>query len=205
MRFILSFIPCSSQEKPTTVDPLATQLISHPVQEALPESELELDVEDIGREEPTTVEGPTWDDSKQVSVAEAWPPTDGTMEATQAQSPLVVTLESHSEALEPPKAIEPVGDTKQESGSTSASVVATPSPSNLPQGIATPSPKLSSRPAVSSHRSSARYKVTDQPVTLPLSFGAGIEKVGMQFGSLSVGEASTTETSQYVRFIHFSP
>jgi hypothetical protein len=64
--------------------------------------------------------------------------------------------------------------------------------------MATPSPRLSTRPAASSHRSSARYKVTDQPVTLPLSFGAGIEKVGMQFGSLSVGDASTTETTQYV-------
>jgi len=195
MRYILKFIPCSSQEKPSTVAPLATQLSSHPVQEVLPESEFEPDVEDIGREEPTTVDGPTWDDSKQLSVAEAWPPTDVTMEAIQAQSPLVVTLESHSEALEPPKAVEPVGDAKPESGSISDPVVATPSPSNPPQGISTPSPNLSSRPAVSSHRSSARHKVTDQPVTLPLSFG-GIEKVGMQFGSLSVGDASTTETGQ---------
>ena len=52
---------------------------------------------------------------------------------------------------------------------------------------ATPSPKLSGRPAVVSHRSSARYKTIDQPVVMPSSFGQGIEKVGMQFGSLSLG------------------
>ncbi len=69
-------------------------------------------------------------------------------------------------------------------------------PSTLPPPV-TPSPKLTTRPAVSSHRSSARHKIPDQPVTLPLSFGSGIEKMGMQFGSLNLGD-NTTETSQYV-------
>ena len=42
------------------------------------------------------------------------------------------------------------------------------------------------RPSSAAHRHSARFK-TDQAVTLPNNFGAGLEKVGMQFGSLSIG------------------
>jgi hypothetical protein len=62
---IFALMPCSSQEKPTTVAPLATQLIPPPVQAAVPESGLETELEDVGREEPTTEAGPTWDDSLQ--------------------------------------------------------------------------------------------------------------------------------------------
>jgi hypothetical protein len=51
-------MPCRSQEKLTTVAPLATQSISPPVQAAVPESGLETEVEDVGREEPTTKAGP---------------------------------------------------------------------------------------------------------------------------------------------------
>jgi hypothetical protein len=91
-------MPCSSQEKPTTVAPLATQLIPPPVQAAVPESELETEVEDVGREEPTTMAGPTWDDSKQLSAAEPWPPSDVATDVAQAQAPPIVTLESHPEA-----------------------------------------------------------------------------------------------------------
>jgi len=42
------------------------------------------------------------------------------------------------------------------------------------------------RPSSAGHRHSARFK-TDQAVTLPNNFGSGLEKVGMQFGSLSIG------------------
>lgn len=60
---------------------------------------------------------------------------------------------------------------------------------------ATPSPKLSGRPAATTHRSSARYKNIDQPVVMPSSFSTGIEKVGMQFGSLSLGGESLLDAS----------
>lgn len=188
------FIPCSPQERSTAVAPSAAL---PPVQGALPESELQVEVEDIGQEEPTTVEGPTWDDSKQLSVTESWPLTDVSTEVAEEEMLPVANLESHPAPVEPPpKSMEHVGDVKPEP--STPVTVTTSSPLNRPQGIATPSPKLSSRPAVSSHRSSARHKVTDQPVTLPLSFGATIEKVGMQFGSLNVEDASATETDQYV-------
>ncbi|KAJ7058295.1 hypothetical protein C8F01DRAFT_1305832 [Mycena amicta] len=56
------------------------------------------------------------------------------------------------------------------------------------QSVPSPSPSIKpSRPAASSHRNSARYKITDQAVVMPGSFGSGIEKVGMQFRSLSLG------------------
>jgi hypothetical protein len=72
--------------------------------------------------------------------------------------------------------------------------------STLPaQVTAISSPKLSTRPPAASHRTSARHKVTDQPVTMPISFGTGIEKVGMQFGSLSLGgDVTNEEPASYV-------
>ena len=58
------------------------------------------------------------------------------------------------------------------------------SPAALPPKPLTPS--ISTRPTPVSHRA-PKFKTTDQPVVLPASFGTGIEKVGMQFGSLSLG------------------
>ena len=187
----------SPQEKTTIAVPSATLSVSPPVQTTVLPSGLEAEAEEIGWEEPTTMEGPTWDDSKQLSAAETW--TDSRLDIINDEA-VPVTSESQLEALELAQiAVEPIGDAKQDSPSTSAPLkVTASSPSNRPQPIATPSPKLSSRPAATSHRSSAKYKVTDQPVTLPLSFGVGIEKVGMQFGSLSVGDGGTTENTQYV-------
>ena len=48
-------------------------------------------------------------------------------------------------------------------------------------------PAVQIRPSSAAHRLSARFK--DQPVVMPNNFGASLEKVGMQFGSLSVGGA----------------
>jgi hypothetical protein len=66
----------------------------------------------------------------------------------------------------------------------------------VPQvATATPSPKLLGRPAAAPHRNSARYKTTDQPVVMPSSFGANVEKVGMQFGSLGLGGDSLLDSN----------
>jgi hypothetical protein len=59
----------------------------------------------------------------------------------------------------------------------------------------TPSPKFTGRAAAVSHRSGARYKLTDQPVVMPSSFGASVEKVGMQFGSLGLGGESLLDSN----------
>ncbi|KAG6847211.1 hypothetical protein H0H93_009485 [Arthromyces matolae] len=45
-------------------------------------------------------------------------------------------------------------------------------------------------PTALAHRSGVRYKNIDPPVVMPSSFGSGIEKVGMRFGSLSLGRDS---------------
>ena len=45
---------------------------------------------------------------------------------------------------------------------------------------------MQARPSSAAHRHNARFK-TDQAVTLPNNFGPGPEKLGMQFGSLSIG------------------
>lgn len=58
----------------------------------------------------------------------------------------------------------------------------------------TASPKSTTRPNSVSHRSSARYKLIDQPVVMPSSFGAGVEKVGMQFGSLNLNGDNVPES-----------
>ena len=48
-------------------------------------------------------------------------------------------------------------------------------------------PTVQIRPSSATHRFSARFR--DQPVVMPNNFGASLEKVSMQFGSLSVGGA----------------
>ncbi|KAJ7689514.1 hypothetical protein B0H14DRAFT_3532770, partial [Mycena olivaceomarginata] len=63
-----------------------------------------------------------------------------------------------------------------------------PQPEPAPP-VASPSPSI--KPARQAARASARYKTIDQPVVMPSSFGSSLEKVGMQFGSLSLGEDSS--------------
>lgn len=159
------------------------------------------------REEPTTVEAPTWEEEKapapkeETTVADPWPPTASAVSAEPAESDAPKQPEPAPKVEEKPEAAPVVEEkapaapeTVAASEPTKPEVKPAPSPAPAPAtpalaapSAAAPSPKLSARPAAGSHRSSARYKVTDQPVTLPISFGSGLEKVGMQFGSLSLG------------------
>jgi len=174
--------PPPSQAQPSVVAPQAVSSIS----------ETQPEMEQNGWEEPTTAEAPSWDEPKH---AENWAPTETSSEAVKAELQ-VGGAAADSEIQEGPKIGVPEVVTEPlETTAPAASVpIAVQTPSIRPP--VTPSPKLTTRPAVSSHRSSARHKIPDQPVTLPLSFGSGIEKVGMQFGSLSLGDGA--ETSQYV-------
>jgi len=174
--------------------------VSHPALE--PEHQPE--VQQHGREEPTTAEAPSWDDepaADQANRPEAWPMTvESVLEPPKPEPPAVfVVVEVKSEAVDEsvPEA-EFITESKPEVETSSPAQV-TQATSALPaQVTATPSPKLTTRPPVVSHRTSARYKVTDQPVTMPVSFGTGVEKVGMQFGSLSLGGDVTDESASYV-------
>ncbi|KAF9815650.1 hypothetical protein IEO21_04440 [Rhodonia placenta] len=133
-----------------------------------------------GWEEPTTVEPPTWDDEPQAKIATL----SFIGEATSPPADEPQLAESQPEpAPEPPVIPEPTTSAipaqVQHSSIVSEPVVA-------PQKSLTP--VASTRPASSAHRISAKFKTTDQPVVMPSSnFGTGVEKIGMQFGSLSLG------------------
>jgi hypothetical protein len=162
-----------------------------------PEPERQPEIQEHNREEPTTVEAPTWDDEPAVNQAtgpEAWP-----------LAPDFPGAEVRSEAVEEsvPEAVNTESKPEAETRSPAQAAQAI---SALPAQVAAiSSPKLTARPPAASHRTSARHKLTDQPVTMPVSFSTGIEKVGMQFGSLSIGGDETNdEPPSYVVNVHQS-
>lgn len=191
----------SPQEKPTSpIRPSTAEILTPSTSQAtIPDSisEPQIDIERKGWENPTTVEVPIWEESKQPLNVETWPPTDVSKDGLRTDANLhdIPVNQEASPSSEPTSETTPV--------SPLLKPIDTPqTPSVLPlQVISTPSPKLTTRPAVSSYRTSARYKIPDQPVTLPLSFGPGIEKVGMQFGSLSVVDDTSSLATRYVFYI----
>ena len=151
-----------------------------------PEPERQQGFQQHDREEPTTVEAPSWDDepaADQATGPEAWPLTPELPAASAvAEVRSEVVEESISEAV--------ITELKPEVETRSPAQIAQALPAQV---TAISSPKLTTRPPAASHRTSARHKLTDQPVTMPVSFSTGIEKVGMQFGSLSLGGDDTNE------------
>lgn len=169
-----------------------------------PETDHQPEVQQEGREEPTTAEAPTWDDEPatgQATGPEAWPlTTEPILESPKPDPPALsvaveVKLEAADESV--PEA-ELIPESKPEAETKSPAQVMQVISALPAQVTATPSPKFTTRPPVVSHRTGARHKVTDQPVTLPISFSTGIEKVGMQFGSLSLGGDGTSDSASYV-------
>ena len=152
-------------------------------------------------EEPTTAQPPTWDDEPHVkppiSTGDAWGSLSEAVETTQPESqPLLQQHETEAVTATEPPTPEPVGKSSLPASKSEPPAQTTISTPTLPQvAIATPSPKLASRPPAVPHRSSARYKTTDQPVVMPSSFGASVEKVGMQFGSLGLGGESLLDSN----------
>ena len=152
-------------------------------------------------EEPTTAQPPTWDDEPHVkppiSTADAWASLSESVEASQPESqpPVQQHEVEPATATEPPTA-DPVGKLSLSASKSEPPAQTTLATPTLPQvATATPSPKLASRPPTAPHRGSARYKTTDQPVVMPSSFGASVEKVGMQFGSLGLGGESLLDSN----------
>jgi hypothetical protein len=187
-------VVCSPHEKPAAPIPPPQQTHAAPTTAAPAPPAPEPEARESGWEEPTTVEAPTWDEpppkQETAAIAEPWPPsTEAAAEPpkVEAAQPTAPVAEEKPEAVEekPAAAPEPVPEQKPEVKASPAPVAAHAAPALAAQVAATPSPKLSTRPAV---RTAARYKIPDQPVTMPLSFGTGLEKVGMQFGSLSLAE-----------------
>ena len=137
-----------------------------------------------GWEEPTTVQAPVWEEeppNPSISTPDSWTAAEEPHEQNlEQEQPLPAEMEeadktpapSQQEEAPAPKEVEPQPPVPIQ-------------PPVLVPVAATPSPKLAGRSTASSHR--IRHKTTDQPVVMPNSFGATIEKVGMQFGSLSLG------------------
>ena len=132
-----------------------------------------------GWEDPTTVQPPTWDDEPQVKP----PPTEGawsspvqTQPDVQDETPAPLPEEEPAPEIPPSPPYEPVPPPPQ----PAEEPVIAPAPSKSPVSV----PPRSA----ASHRSANKYKATDQAVVMPSSsFNPGLEKVGMQFGSLSLG------------------
>ncbi|KAI5993701.1 hypothetical protein F5J12DRAFT_426647 [Pisolithus orientalis] len=127
-----------------------------------------------GWEEPTTVQPPVWDDEPQVK-----PPSDDAWTSSLHLQP-----EPHQEELSVPTSEpEPVQST--------IPPCETPQLPEQPAVVPTPSKSPSPVPLRSSihpHRNASKYKTTDQAVVMPTSsLASGLDKVGMQFGSLSIG------------------
>ncbi|KAH9921107.1 uncharacterized protein B0H18DRAFT_1121523 [Fomitopsis serialis] len=170
-----------------------------------PHVELPAEPQQQGWEEPTTVQAPTWDDEPRVKpVAESW----GKDPTPVLEEPQIVEPEPESTAA-PPAVFE------REPATVSFEAQLAPAAAE-PVAIPTKplTPAAHTRPGAAVHRGSAKFKTTDQAVVMPSSsFGTGIEKVGMQFGSLSLGgddidapdgtEPPATEPSQYPpRLLH---
>jgi hypothetical protein len=176
------------------------------VPQLVPEPERQPEIQQHDREELTTVEAPTWDDEPAADPAiapEAWPPTpEPVLESSKAEPPVAsavaeVKLEEVVEESAPEAEL--ITESKPEVETRLPTQVVQAISALPAQATAASSPKLTTRPPAASYRSSARHKVTDRPVTMPLSFGTGVEKVGMQFGSLSLGgEGTNEEPTSYV-------
>jgi hypothetical protein len=138
--------------------------------ELLPEAESQ----QTAWEEPTTIQPPTWDDEPQAAISVSSSVATGGWSAS-------VTEESklqRSQDQTVPPAFEPVEEPPKPVPETVAEDPA-------PQKPIAPRPKIGT---------GVRYKSVDQPVVMPsAAFGSSLEKVGMQFGSLSLGGESLFE------------
>ncbi|KAJ3836205.1 hypothetical protein F5878DRAFT_625779 [Lentinula raphanica] len=158
-------------------------------------------ITNTGWEDPTTVQNPSFEEELSVPAAAAPEPI---IEIEQQPAPETVSVSKEDTSSKPPETVEQA-----------------PAPSPAPPTPAPPTPsKVAARPVPISHRNSARYSnyakiANDQGgVVMPptpssisanlsgiSSFGsfgdlksAGVEKVGMQFGSLNLGGTNEPES-----------
>ena len=127
------------------------------------------------------MQAPTWDDEPQVKQPPAVP---------APEEPKMVEPEPQPIAAPAPIA-------EREPATIPSETHLAPAASE-PVAIPTKplTPAAHTRPGAA-HRGSAKFK-TDQAVVMPSSsFGSGIEKVGMQFGSLSLGGDDLDTAERY--------
>jgi len=191
----------SKQTSKPTILSSAQQPASAPLQHtstpaAAPSKEPEPEPEPTGWEEPTTVQHPSWepDPSPAVDLPSEEPKLESPV-PEESQVPSRSPTPAQEPAPEPtPATVEP----PSQSPAPSLSDPATTSVTNIPASL-----KSAPRTATSSSRASARNRLIDQPVVMPSSFGS-VERVGMQFGSLSLNGESLFESTSTscVLFVH---
>lgn len=173
------------QEKPAAaplppVAPRVPPSVPEPAEPApAPFTNGDPDLTDDGWEDPITVQPPTWDDEQQVKPPPevAWSSPVQTQSDVQDETLAPLPEEEPAPEISAPVLSEPVPTPQQ----PAEEPVTAPTPSKSPVSVPP-------RSSTASHRSATKYKVIDQAVVMPTSsFNPGLEKVGMQFGSLSLG------------------
>jgi hypothetical protein len=128
-----------------------------------------------GWEEPTTVQSPSWDDEPQLKTSIKQDPWHPSSSPPPAELPRDEVPSADSKELQAQENREPIlsalpAQVQQQEASRSS----TPSTSGK-------------RPPTATHRSNARFKTSDQAVVMPnSSFSTTTDKIGMQFGSLTL-------------------
>lgn len=128
-------------------------------------------------EEPTTVQAPVWDDEPHPDASQVT--SDGWITSTSEVPATNVPVEVEESA--PPMQVESDQATAipQVSLQKAESPIIPPAKSVTPLSYARPS---------STHRVNSRFKNSDQAVVMPTTnFGTPIEKIGMMFGSVTLG------------------
>ncbi|KAI0830192.1 hypothetical protein BC628DRAFT_1313487 [Trametes gibbosa] len=160
--------PAQPPVAPSAPSPPSPQAQQHeptsPVEVAEPPST------STGWEEPTTVQAPTWDDEPRLSQSVESVPVVEEPKPVQPEPKLV-------EEPTPERAVPAVSPVVPQQPAPESPVALPPKPLT---------PSIQARATPVSHRG-PKFKTSDQPVVLPASFGSGVEKIGMQFGSLSLG------------------
>lgn len=137
----------------------------------------------LEQEEPTTAQAPVWDDEPQTQLS-APVASDGWITNANEISVSKVPLEheestNSSTLLHSPEAAIPALPPQLQHKAETSPIVP-------PAKAVTP---LSHGRPTSTHRISGRFKNTDQAVIMPTTnFGNTLEKIGMQFGSVSLGD-----------------
>lgn len=178
----------SPQEKPApTPPPAPVQLQSTPAPApppGLPEQPPKVEEVDLSPEpespvptaweEPTTVQDSAWEEEPQEPIAQIQP------EPAPAPEPELkdeVPPKSPSPEPTPPKVQEPV-----------LSALPAQVQSREVERSSTPTSGVKRPSSSAAHRHNARFKTGDQPVVMPSgNYNPTPEKIGMQFGSLSLG------------------
>lgn len=183
----------------------------------------------VGWEDPTTIQAPTWEDEPQQKPQVAVSPNvDSWLSSVQDS---VAPVISHPPTITQLPEEEFVHHTIEQEQQQQQQVIREPEPQQaassalpvqlqqlvqkvdspsvpsvnlgstvLPAKPATPVPH--SRPGAGAHRNSGRYKISsDQAVIMPSSsFGSAIEKLGMQFGSVSLNGDVISDNNECVLY-----